>query len=125
MASLGHPERSGIDHAVRPAESEISELGGEVLHRAAPVELEHERDVLKQEPAWIGLLKEPEHMVDEPGLAAGDADGTPGLAQVLTREAGGYEIDVGKGAQVAYVPGELDVRETGAENRLGARLDLV
>ena len=63
-------------------------------------------------------------MADEPGLAASDTDGTPGLAQVLTWEAGGYEIDLGKGGQAANVSGELDVREAGAENRLGARLDL-
>jgi hypothetical protein len=63
-------------------------------------------------------------MGDEPGLAASDADGTPGLAQVLTWEAGSYEIDLGKGGQAAHVPCELDVRKAGAENRLGARLDL-
>jgi len=67
-----------------------------VPHGAAPVELEHERYVLKQEPARIGLLKQPEHMTDKPRPAASNADGTSGLAEVLTREARRDKIHIGK-----------------------------
>jgi hypothetical protein len=125
LPALGDPERPSIDHPVRPAKSQAAELAGEVLHRMASIELQHEGHVLEQEPAWIGGLEEPEDVAYEAGSAAPDAEGTPGLAEVLAREPGCDEVDVGKGTQVAYVSGELDAGETGTEYRSSAGLDLV
>jgi hypothetical protein len=99
---LRDPERAGIDNAVRPREAKVFELVDEVSHGPAPFELQHERDILEQQPAWtIFFVAQPfEHFTDEARLLARDSGGRASLAEVLARESRGDEVGLReRGAQ--------------------------
>src|SRR5262249_29050700 len=93
---LRDPERAGIDNAVRPHEAEVLELVDEVSHGPAAFELQHERDILEQQPAWtIPLVAQAfEHFTDEARLLARDSGGRARLAEVLAREPRGDQVDL-------------------------------
>jgi hypothetical protein len=93
---LRDPERAGIDNAVRPREAKVFELVDEVSHGPAAFELQHERNILEQQPAWtILFVAQPlEHFTDEARLLARDSGGRASLAEVLAGESRGDEVDL-------------------------------
>jgi hypothetical protein len=95
LPALRDPERAGIDNAVRPREAKVFELVDEVSHGPAAFELQHERDILKQQPAWTSFFgAQPfEHFTNEARLLARDSGGRASLAEVLAGESRGDEVD--------------------------------
>src|SRR6202030_2763605 len=97
LAALRQPERARVDHAIRPRVAAPIELRGEPAHRLAAIELEHERDVLEQQPARLVLraVKETKDLPDQAGSATGDSHRPPCLAQILTGNPRHYEVAFG------------------------------
>ena len=60
--------------------------------------MEHERDVLENEPSRAAGVHQPEDVIDQHRALATDAGGTTGLAQVLAREAGADYVRIGRQA---------------------------
>jgi hypothetical protein len=89
-----------------------------VPHGFSAIELQHERDVLKQQPARPLLpLDQPEDFPHEPGVGASDPLRSARLRQVLTREAGCHEIQVvGQSSKLADILVQLDFRHVVSED---------
>ncbi len=94
-------------------------------HGCALAELEHERNVLDQQPARALLaLDQTEHLVHQARACTGDACGLAGLREVLAGETGGHQFDVtGQRTQFGDVTVQRHVGETRTENCLRARID--
>jgi hypothetical protein len=76
-----------------------------VAHAAATIEVEHERDVFQEQPAWtaLPLVEEPEDVIDETGVAPPNASGHTRLAEVLAGEPSGDQVDIAERLKVAHV----------------------
>ncbi len=84
-----------------------------MAHRCTPAELQHEGNVLDDEPARAVLtLHETEHFVHESGLRTRDAGRASGLREVLAREACGDQFRIaGERAETRDVRMERNVGE--------------
>jgi len=125
-STLREPPRTCVDHAISPVEAELDQPIREVVHGVTTFELQHERNVLDEEPLRASAGRdETQQLVDEAGLCTADTGRPPRLAQILAREAAGHEIHAGrKTANVTDVVHELDVGEVGPEDGLGMGLYL-
>ena len=124
LASLGEPERAGVDDPVGPRVAPVPEPVRQEAHGPTPVQLEHEGNVLKQQPLGLVPLDEPQELGDETGATARNPGSLAGLAKVLAWEAAGHEIDLGKCLQVADIACQLDAREPRLEDFLSPVVDL-
>jgi hypothetical protein len=91
------------------------------------VQLEHERDVLQEQPARPSATPgdEPKHVVDQARLFAVDAERATCLAEVLAREAGGDQLCTGRQSpESGHIGSLLDVGEVGREYCLGSGINL-
>jgi hypothetical protein len=94
MASLWKPECTCIDDAITPGESERLKLIHKIPHGATTLQLQHEWDILEYQPAQVvRLFEKSKYLSDQAGVAATDTNSPSSLAQVLTGEASGYDID--------------------------------
>jgi hypothetical protein len=75
-----------IHYAIRPAEAPLLQRGHEAVQCSPPVEMQHEGDVLENEPHRATGIQQPEHVTDERGARATDPGSAPCLAQVLAGE---------------------------------------
>jgi hypothetical protein len=61
LPALREPKRAGVDDSVGPVEPESLEGLRQEAHCRAAIELEHERNVLEEKPAWVSTFDEAEH----------------------------------------------------------------
>ncbi len=113
LPTLWQPKSASVDDPVSPRVATRLKLLSEPPHRLAAVELQHERDVLQQQPCRLSLgsVEEPENVIHETRPTAFDTCGLPCLAEVLARKACRHEIDGRKGFELSDVPSERDARE--------------
>jgi len=84
--ALREAQAPRIDYAIGPVISEGLQCGGDVVHGAAAIELQHERYVFQEDPRRPVLLHEPEDFPHQAGTQSGDSSGLAGLAEILARE---------------------------------------
>jgi hypothetical protein len=80
LTALRKPERPGVHDAVRPLVAEALDGADDDLQRLPSRELEHERDVLKEDERDTLLFQQAEDLAHEPGPRTVDAGRLPGLA---------------------------------------------
>ena len=124
LPPLRKAEGSGVDNSVCPPEAEPPELGRQVPHPLTSIQLEHEGHVLEEQPRWVGVFEESEDVTDEPGASAIDPNRPSRLAQILTGEACGDEVDRRERPDLGHVVDDLDARKPGPQDSLSAGVDL-
>jgi hypothetical protein len=85
--------------------------------------LEHEGDVLQQEPARVAVSEQPEYLADQSRLVSLDARGASRLTEVLTRKASRAKTGVRQSDELTYVSYQRDPREALEEHSLSGLLD--
>jgi hypothetical protein len=85
-----------IDDPISPRETAGLQLVDQKTHASATVEMEHEGDVLKQQPtrSAAAAVDESKDVADKARLAPADAGCPSSLTQVLTREPCGDELSI-------------------------------
>jgi hypothetical protein len=125
LPTLRQSEGPRVDDTVRPSESQVLKTSHNVPHRPSAIQLQHERDVLKDEPTGgrIRWGDEAKHLVHEPRLPAADSRSLTGLAEILTRKARCNDVDRRKDLQAPDVGRDLDVRKVLSKNATCGWLD--
>ncbi|GAA4400280.1 hypothetical protein GCM10023089_00270 [Quisquiliibacterium transsilvanicum] len=130
LAALRQAERIAVDHPVRPSIAEALELVHDCAHRATAPELEHERHVLDDDPwhwtaARLSVFDQTEHLANQAASMPGQPGSPAGLAQILTREARGDQVDRGRQTVVGDdIVDQLGAVEPRAKHGLSCRQDL-
>jgi hypothetical protein len=126
QAQNRHPDLLiGIDDAICPPEAELAKSSCEVLHGPSAIELQHERDVLKEQPQrFFGHpANQTEDLFDQRGVPSTNASSASGLAQVLTREASRHNVGGGQCFDVANVGCQGHARKPACKNSRGGFVD--
>jgi hypothetical protein len=114
---LRQTEGSGIDDTIGPPVVEVLELRDDVPNCFAPIQLEHERNVLEQDVGDTGFPQETEHLADDRRLAAFDSGGPAGLREVLAGEAAEEKFGLSREAlQLSDVADIRDLRKAAAQD---------
>ena len=90
------------------------------MHGSSARQMQHEVDVLDQDPGHGIVAEKPEQMVNDGTLGTAESCLVAGHGQVLTREPGGDKTDVGRKAlKIGNIPVEGDGREPACEHETG------
>lgn len=125
FAALRHSECTAVRNAIRPRVSEPLELRHDDVERTSPPKLEHEGDVLEEEPFDPFLRKEAEHFPHQSRAASRDAGSLPSLTEVLTRKARRHQLGaLRQRLHLADVVLQLGSGKAVFENGTGCPIDL-
>lgn len=112
MATLRQTERTTVDDAVGPCEPPCLKLPNQVAHRLTLFEVEHEGNVLEQQPPGTAALEgvdQAKDVTNQPGVLPIDAGGPTGLAEILTRKSCSQQVNLADRLQLSHVARQRDV----------------
>ena len=67
-----------------------------LLHRLAPVQMQHKIHILEEHPRDLLRIEQPEHVINQAGFRSGNASLIAGHAQVLAWEARAHQVRLGR-----------------------------
>lgn len=126
LAPLWQTESLCVYDAVGPSEAPSFQLVHEKTHALAPIQVEHERDILEKDPTRPSLssIEETKHVCHQTRVSSTDSRGSTGLTQILAGETSGNQIDIAEALERSNVPHQANARKLLLEHLDGAPIAL-